>query len=265
MLFNNRRAQSNSDDRQSNMTEMNNVPLLDEIISAHGGAKRWACIQQLKLRVRVGGNILALRFESPRTRSLEVTVDTRRVHISLDPFPRRGIRGVFDGHAVRIETNDEGKLLTQREVVRSSEGKVVRRIVWDDLDLLYFLGYALWNYAVAPFVFLWPGLECLEGEPWQERDGSVWRRLHVTYPPAFPTHSREQTYYFDEAGLLRRLDYTAEVFCDLARGAHYCEAHKEFDGLIFPTHRVVFARRASGHPLRLLSLMEGWIDSVIVK
>jgi hypothetical protein len=243
---------------------MTNVPLLDEAISAHGGAERWASVRELRIQLRVGGNILALRFRSPRTRSLEVNVDTRRIHISLNPFPGRGMRGVFDGRSVRIETNSDGGLLKQREVVRSTEGKVVRGIVWDDLDLLYFLGYALWNYAVAPFVFLWPGFECREGELWQEGDGPVWRRLHVKYPPAFPTHSREQIYYFDEAGLLRRLDYTAEVFCDLARGAHYCEAHTEFDGLIFPTHRVVFARRASGHPLRLVSLMEGWVDSVIV-
>lgn len=244
---------------------MASVSLLDEVIAAHGGADRWASVHELRMQVRIGGNILALRLKSPRTRSLEVIVDARRVHVSLDPFPRRGMRGVFDGRSVRIETNNEGRLVMQREVVRSTDGKAVRRIVWDDLDLLYFLGYALWNYAVAPFVFLWLGFECREGDLWQERDGSVWRRLHVAYPPAFPTHSREQTYYVDRAGLLRRLDYTAEVFCDLARGAHYCEAHKEFDNLIFPTHRVVFARRGSSHPLRLISLMEGWVDSVIVQ
>jgi hypothetical protein len=244
---------------------MTNMPLLEEVIAAHGGAKRWARVQELKLQVRIGGNILALRFKSPRTRALEVAVDTRRVYISLSPFPRRGMRGIFDGRNVRIETNEEGRLLTQREVVRAAGGKAVRRIVWDDLDLLYFLGYALWNYAVTPFVFLWPGFECREGDVWQERDGSVWRRLHVTYPPALPTHSRQQTCYFDEAGLLRRLDYTAGVFCDWARGAHYCEAHKEFDDLLFPTYRVVFARRASGHPFRLVSLMEGWVDNVIVQ
>ena len=99
----------------------------------------------------------------------------------------------------------------------------------------------------------------------QERDGPVWRRLHVTYPHGLTTHSREQTCYFDEAGLLRRLDYTAEVFCHLARGAHYCEAYKKYDDLLFPTYRVVFARRASGHPFRLVSLMEGWVDNVIVQ
>lgn len=241
------------------------MPLLDEVVAAHGGAKRWSYTHQLKLRVRVGGNILALRFKSPRIHSLEVAVDTRRVHISLDPFPRRTMRGVFDGRSVRIETIDKESVLTQRGVVRSTDRKVGRRILWDDLDQLYFLGYALWNYAVAPFVFLWPGFECHEGDLWQERDGSVWRRLHVTYPLAFPTHSREQTCYFDKTGLLRRLDYTAEVFCDLARAAHYCDGHKEFDGLIFPTHRVVFPRRTSGHPLRLISFMEGWIDDVIAQ
>jgi hypothetical protein len=176
---------------------MTKVPLLDEVVAAHGGAERWARVHQLKLQVRVGGTILALRFNSPRIRSLEVTVDARRIRISLHPFPRSSMRGIFDGRSVRIETNDEGGLLTQREVLRASDTRVARRIVWDDLDLLYFLGYALWNYAVAPFVFLWPGFRCREGELWQERDGSVWRRLHVTYPPAFPAHCSEQTCYFD--------------------------------------------------------------------
>lgn len=74
---------------------MTNVPLLDEVVAAHGGAERWARVRRLELQVRIGGNILALRFKSPRNRSLEVTVDTRRVHVSLDPFPRRGMRGIF--------------------------------------------------------------------------------------------------------------------------------------------------------------------------
>jgi hypothetical protein len=241
------------------------VPLLNEAVAAHGGAKRWFSVRHLRIQVRIGGTILLLRLKSTRTRLLEVVADTRRFHISLTPFPRCGMRGIFDGRSVRIETIGERRLLMQREIIRGADGKVVQRAVWDDLDLLYFLGYALWNYSVIPFVFLWPGFKCYEGKVWQERVGHVWRRLHVTYPRAFPTHSREQTCYFDEAGLLRRLDYTSEVFSDCARGAHYCEAHTEFDGLIFPTHRVVFARKRSGHALRLISLMEGWVDNVNVE
>ena len=53
---------------------MANVPLLDEVIAAHGGAERWARAHKLRIKVRIGGNILALRVKSPRTRTLEVIV-----------------------------------------------------------------------------------------------------------------------------------------------------------------------------------------------
>ncbi len=36
------------------------------------------------------------------------------------------------------------------------------------------------------------------------------------------------------------------------------------DGLVFPMHRVMYPRMASGRPLRVFSVMEGWIDEVIV-
>ena len=50
------------------------------------------------------------------------------------------------------------------------------------------------------------GFEVRERGPWLE-DRERWRRLVVRFPADVPAHSREQTYYFDEHGLLRRLDY----------------------------------------------------------
>ncbi|HKQ75913.1 MAG TPA: hypothetical protein VJ810_19620, partial [Blastocatellia bacterium] len=222
-----------------------NPRLLDEIIAAHGGAERWAQVRELTLKLRVGGNILALKFQSPRLRSLECIIDTRRIRAILTPFPCAGKRGVFESTGVRIESN-EGIILAEREIIPDETGRVPRRMIWDDLDLLYFLGYALWNYAVTPYLFLWPGFECREGGTWDERDGLQWRKLHVRYPAGVPTHSRAQTFYFDDRGWLRRLDYTAYVFSDLARGAHLCEDHRAFEGLIFPTRRIVYPRMASG-------------------
>jgi hypothetical protein len=238
------------------------TPLLDEVIAAHGGTKRWAEVRRLSLRIRIRGNILLLRLQSPRTRFLNVSVDTQRIHTSLDWFPRQGMTGHLDGQYLRIESSDGRQVVAERDVRRTAEGRVIRRLVWDDLDLLYFLGYSLWNYAVTPFLFLWPGFECREGAPLRERNGATLRSLHVTYPPGFPTHSREQTCYFDTVGLLRRIEYSADVFADRARAVHYCEAHKTFDGLTFPTHRLVFARTASGRSLRWFRLMEGWVDDV---
>lgn len=242
---------------------MADISLLKEVIASHGGAERWASVRQLKLQLSLGGKLLALKFQSPRSRALVCTIKVRQVHAVLDPFPHSSLRGVFEIDGVRIETG-EGEVIAQRRYIRDTEGRVPRRIIWDDLDLLYFLGYALWNYAVTPYLFRWPGFECREGENWIEQNGSCWRTLHVRYPPGFPTHSREQDYYFDEQMLLRRLDYTAYAFGEFARGAHFCDMHKVFDGLVLPTHRVVYPRRSSGQPVRILSVMEGWIDNVLV-
>jgi hypothetical protein len=235
--------------------------LLAETIAAHGGLDRWEQVNRLRLRVRIGGTILLSRLASPRTRAFDADIETRRVGVRLRPFPRPGFTGIFDGGAVRIET-DAKAVVAERTIARGLTGEPERRLLWDDLDVLYFFGYAIWNYAVTPYLFLWQGFESREGTVWQEPGGGRWRTLHVVYPTSIPTHSRGQTLYFDERGWLQRLDYTAEIFGNIARAAHYCSGHQVFDGLVFPTHRVVWWRRSSGRPLRLMPVMEGWVDDV---
>ena len=39
----------------------------------------------------------------------------------------------------------------------------------------------------------------------------MWRRLLVTYPDVIVAHTRQQTCYFDDAGLLRRLGYAVDI------------------------------------------------------
>jgi hypothetical protein len=129
---------------------------------------------------------------------------------------------------------------------------------WDELDLVYFLGYALWNYLVTPYCFTWPGFVSRELEPWNGL-----RRLEVTYPEGFPTHAGTQVFYFDARAYLVRLDYVAEVFGAWARGIHLLEDHHDFGELVFPRHRVVRAAAAGGHPRSWLpAAMEGWIDAI---
>jgi hypothetical protein len=154
--------------------------------------------------------------------------------------------------------------VAERRIARGPTAEPERRLLWDDLDVLYFLGYAIWNYAVTSYLFLWQGFDSREEGVWQEPDGARWRSLHVTYSTSVPAHSREQTLYFDERGWLQRIDYSAEVFGHLASAAHYCSAHQVFDGFLFPTHRVVWWRRPSGRPLRWMTVMEGWVDDVTI-
>ena len=213
--------------------------------------------------MRIGGRLFLTKWSSARTRSLTVTVDPRRVHATLQPFPRAGFVGEFDDKSVSIRM-EAGDVVSRREIVHDRDGRVARKRRWDDLDVLYFLGYALWNYSVTPFVFTWPGFECRQGADWRERGGGRWRTLHVRFPPAIPTHSRDQTFYFDDRGRLRRLDYTADVFSPFARGAHLCFDHRTFNGFVFPTHRIVYPRGPGGRPIRIASVMEGWVDDVSV-
>src|SRR5262249_13584775 len=93
--------------------------------------------------------------------------------------------------------------------------------------------------------------------PWRE-GGETWRRLDVMFPPEIPTHSRKQTFYFDERWLLRRLDYTAEVFSRWAHASNYCFDYREMSGVMVPTRRRVTPRGPGGHPVAWPTMV--WIE-----
>jgi hypothetical protein len=177
----------------------------------------------------------------------EVRCSTREQRTVLSPFPKEGQRGVFAGSEVRIESVEDGSVLSSRSDPRSKFPGGRRLLWWDDLDFLYFSGYAMWGYLIAPYSFLWKGIEAREIEPWQQ-DGETWRRLEVTYPANSHVHCRQQIYYYDAEGRVRRNDYTAEVFGSFARSAHMSDEHKTFDGLTLPTRRRVYGRRRNNKP-----------------
>jgi hypothetical protein len=166
---------------------------------------------------------------------------------------------VFTAQRVWIE--EGGAVVAERRDPRAVFPYGRRALWWDHLDLVYFAGYALWGYACAPFLFAQEGYEVRELGPWEE-DGESWRRLAVTFPDGIPAHSREQVFYFDEAFLLRRGDYTAEVFGGWAKAAHYCGEHREFGGILFPTRRRVYPRARSNRPRRFPTLVRIDVDSV---
>jgi hypothetical protein len=106
----------------------------------------------------------------------------------------------------------------------------------------------MWNYLATPFLFAQPGFECKEIEPHQE-NGETWRRLQVKFPPDIPTHDgtlsggdyRDQRFFFNDQGLLQRIDYVA-----VRPASHYCFDHTTFGGIVFPTLRRVVGRSPSG-------------------
>ena len=97
-----------------------------------------------------------LRFQRGAFADYTGTVSTREPHAVLAPYPEPGKRGVFEHGDVRIET-DDGEVVEERKNARAAFGGR-RNIWWDDLDLLYFGGYALWGYVGAPFIFTRAGV-----------------------------------------------------------------------------------------------------------
>jgi hypothetical protein len=230
--------------------------LLEEAIAAHGGAERWAGVDEVRLEVRSGGFALASKLKRRIVSHYRAEISTGEPHVVVHPFTAPGMRGVFTPESVRIE-DAGGEVVSERRDARAKFPGGRRALWWDDLDILYFAGYAMWGYANAPFLFAREGFAAREIEPWEE-DGETWRRLAVTFPPDVPAHSREQVFYFDERGMLRRNDYTAEPFGRWARGAHYSHDHRTFDGIAFPTRRRVYPRLPSNRPAPWPTLV--WID-----
>jgi hypothetical protein len=162
-------------------------------------------------------------------------VDTQRIAVDTSPWTGVGTVGHFVPDRVWI-TDGERRVIEDRRNPRASFAGHVHSTPWDQLQRLYFTSYALWNYLSTPFLFTRPGFGLRELEPHQE-GGDVWRRLLVRFPTDIPTHSDEQTFYFNEKGLLQRVDYVTDVAGGI--GAHYCYDHLSFGGIVFPTRRVV--------------------------
>src|ERR687891_112419 len=74
----------------------------------------------------------------------------------------------------------------------------------------------------------------------------------------------EQVFYFDDAGLLRRLDYAVEILGVPPPVAHLTDEHREHSGLVVPTRRRVYFQGEDGVPNTEHALVELDISEVTV-
>ena len=209
------------------------------------------------MRISSGGLAFASKLQGHAVRDVEARISTRGQHVILTPYPGPGRRGVLDQDGtVRIET-DEGEPVEVRANARGAFGDLRHKLWWDRLDILYFATYAIWTYVSTPFVFAREDYQVVELGQWVE-DGRPWRRLAVRFPDHVHTHSREQVFYLDPNGLIRRHDYTAEPIGGWAKAAHYCLDDRSFDGLLLPTRRRVYPRKRNNR--RRAGPLLVWID-----
>jgi hypothetical protein len=171
--------------------------------------------------------------------------EIRDQRMTITPFPKLGEYTTWEPSRQSIETA-EGIVLQERLDPAASFVGQVRQSPWDVIQAAYFASEANWNYFVAPFIFNRSDFITAEIEPWHE-NGEEWRRLLVTYPEGVVAHCRQQTYYFDDAGLLRRLDYSVDILGG-GPAVHYPSEYREFDGIMVPTKRLVYVRNPDDSP-----------------
>jgi hypothetical protein len=177
---------------------------------------------------------------------MRVTVEVHEPYARLTPHEWAGEAGVLRGGDARLETA-EGHVTAARPDARSAFGGLRRALWWDRLDLVYFAGYAFWNYLA------FPGLLLREDVAWRQLSPVL---LEGTFPPSLPTHCPVQRFHVNEAGLLVRHDYTAEVVGRWARAAHVVLAHASWRDLPYPSHRRVTPRTRAGRALPGPTLVE---------
>jgi len=219
--------------------------LLALAVEAHGGLARWKELSEISANLNVGGALWGFKGQQAFVGASHVTASLHHQWASHTPFLESGHRTSFEGERVAIETLD-GDVVEARENTRRSFDGHKLETPWDRIQLAYFAGYAMWTYFTAPFSLVTEGVESEEVKPWQE-NGETWRALRVRFPKSITTHSAEQTFYFDDNGLLKRHDYDLEVSAG-SGGAHYVYDHARINGIIVPTKRRIFIRGEDGKP-----------------
>ena len=222
---------------------MNMSELRDLVIDAHGGIDRWNKVKAIEGDMSITSALWARKGWPEALKNVHVTADTKCQWISYRHFISEGMSSVCTPDRTLLETQD-GKPIKDRKNPRAAFDGHTVETPWDDLNLAYFSGYAMWNYLNAPFIFALPGFKTEEIEPWHD-NGEERRRLRVAFPDHIATHCPEQIFHVNGEGLICRMDYIAPVTGGLPT-AHYMSEHKDFSGIKVATKRRALRRKADG-------------------
>jgi hypothetical protein len=215
------------------------------VIEAHGGLERWNQLNNVSARLIQGGALWALKGQAGVLDDVVVTASLHEERVSHRPFGAADRHSAFTPGRVAIETED-GTVVEALDQPRASFAGHTIETPWSSLQLVYFVGTAMWTYLTQPFTFALPGFHTSELEPWDE-GGQHWRRLRVAWPSYLATHSTEQTLYFNDDGLLARHDYDVEI--SGASAAHYVSDYDDVAGIRLPTRHRIFPRTPDGRSL----------------
>ncbi|MEZ5839349.1 MAG: hypothetical protein R3D02_02585 [Hyphomicrobiales bacterium] len=212
--------------------------LIDRIIAAHGGLERWRSLAAIEASFSSGGLAFASHFQPNALKGLRLTVFPHERRVELFGFSGAGRIGQWSPDRVAIVEAD-GHVLAERHQPRASFDRPIKNLVWDKLDILYFAGYALWNYLSFPFFLREPGITLALPDDGTAGSGT---RLVADFSADIASHSPRQVFHFDGQDRLLRHDYTADVIGGWATAANLALASETVEGLRFYTRRKVYPR-----------------------
>jgi hypothetical protein len=215
--------------------------LLENAMAAHGGLDRWTEVSSITVDASITGALWDVKRSGNAPGHVRFKVDTTHELLTLD-FVGRETRFIFEPARVVIEDHAGTPIDSREDPERSFEDHRFET-PWDDLQLAYFLGEALWTYLTVPFLYSWPEFVAEEISP-IEVDGETWRRLEATFPDHIKSHTRQQISCFGPDGLLRRHDFTIDVV-DGAPGELYAAGYRDVDGIVIPTTRRAYASQGN--------------------
>src|SRR2546428_1830389 len=161
------------------MTSTYKAPDLAKLaIEAHGGLERWKRFTTLSVHGVNGGVLWGAKGKAGVLDDVTITVDLRNEKASHWPFGSPDRRSRFEPQRVALE-NANGEVLEELLQPRSSFKGHSLETPWNDLQLAYFAGCAMWTYLNTPFLLVRPGVESEEIEPWQEAGEAAAVRLDI--------------------------------------------------------------------------------------
>jgi hypothetical protein len=216
------------------------LALLEGAVRRHGGWEAWRALRVLIVEPRSLSGLVPWSKGYGRTFRLppraEIAPHTGTA-VFVD-YPAPGATGTFARGALTL-ADARGAVVASADDGRASFRGLRKLRRWTAADALYFFGYALTHYHALPFTLG-------RGRPLGLRhvryDGRRLTGVEVELPADLHTHSRRQTFYFEEDGLLRRHDYVADIIGPYARGAHLWREFVTVGGLEMATVRHVVLR-----------------------
>lgn len=220
--------------------------LLAFTINAHGGKANFDKFETVTARIICGGVLWSMVGHPGAVDDIYVTSNTNKQFTSHYPFLQEDWHTAFTPEHVAI-LNSKGEVVEEMSNPRDSFAGYTTENPWNQLQLAYFGGYAMWTYFNAPFNFGDASYEVEELAPWEE-NGAIFRRLQVTFPENVASHSPVQTFYIDKDGLIKRHDYQVDIAGGSA-AAHYLSDYIEVQGIQIATKRIVYVRLDDNTPL----------------